>query len=152
MIMLKLFVTESRSYDKSIDNLDEIPKVDDLYIGGQPYSGEDLAVMISDFSNEIISKAFKYPSYLFDKDSIERLTTQPGYEGLAIYFVKYLGRISVALFAIDGNLNPVKTKVQRLVDGNIVIEEGIYGEEDGTGHPRSKVDALVQTLKSSSED
>eukprot|EP00388_Colpodella_angusta_P006662 GDKJ01019489.1.p2 GENE.GDKJ01019489.1~~GDKJ01019489.1.p2 ORF type:complete len:150 (+),score=10.16 GDKJ01019489.1:802-1251(+) len=147
MIMATLFVTKSRSYDETIDNLDEIPKVDDPEIGGKTYSGEDLAVMISDLSNEIIAKAFRYPAYLFDKDSIKRLTEQPGYEGLAIYFVKYLGRISVALFAIDKDLNPVKTKVQKIVAGKIIIEEGIFGEEDGTGHPPSKVYELLKTLR-----
>lgn len=148
MIMLKLFVTKSRSYDETIDNLDEIEEV----TGGTTRNAAQLYKMIGDFSNQIISKAFAHPAYTFSNESINRLISQPGYDGLAIYFVLFDNRITVALIALDKDGNPVKTSVQRLVDGKIVIEEGIYGEEDGTGHPRSKVDDLIQALKSYSED
>ncbi|MEA5405285.1 hypothetical protein VB776_20275 [Arcicella sp. DC2W] len=145
--MVKLFVTQSRNYDERMDDLSLIPIDEDPDLGGRTFSGEELAIMITEFSNEIIANAFKYKAYLFDKDSIKRLTDQPGYEGLSIYFVKYLGRISVALFAVDIKNNPIVYKRQRKIDEQIIIEEGIWGEEDGTGHPPSKIYELLKTLQ-----
>ncbi len=146
MIMLKLFVTQSRSYDEAIDNLDEIKEV----IGGSTRNAAELNEMIGAFSNQIISRAFAYPAYTFSNESIYRLISQPGYDGLAIYFVIFENRITVALIALDKNEQPVIVKFYN--PETKTIEEGVLGEEDGTGHPRPKVEALLEILQNYSKE
>ncbi|MEA5257399.1 hypothetical protein VB264_06365 [Arcicella aquatica] len=121
----------------------------DPKLGGVTKDAEELIKMMKDFSGEIISHAFEFSAYSFDKDSIKRLTEQSGYEGLAISFVKFDGRISVALTALDSNNNPLIVqqlkKDEQGINTNIV--QDVLGEEDGTGHPRPGGKTILEFLE-----
>ncbi len=106
--------------------------------GGEPITKEQLRNILSDFQKELVSKAFQYQAFQFERDSIQRLLDQMDDEdGLMLCFGKFSNYLTVALVPCDK-------------DGNAKIsaEDEIVGEEDGTGHPPAKVIDLIEQLTS----
>ena len=106
--------------------------------GGEPITKKELIKILSDFQNDLLSQAFQFQAFQFERDSIDRLLSQMDEkDGLMIHFGKFNGYLTVALVPCDK-------------DGNqkIAGDSEIVGEEDGTGHPPRKVKDLIVQLTS----
>lgn len=140
------FIFDEKKLFESM-NIQEELKSDKTNLGGKTKNATELYEMINDFSNDPIAESFQFPAYTYDNESIDRLRNQPGCEGISMYFAKYQGRITIALVAVDKDRNPIKIQRFNTESNMPYFEEGIFGEQDGTGHPPNVVVDFLEELK-----
>lgn len=147
----------------SISESDENSGNGIINLGGKEKLASELFEMIKAFKDDTaISREFDYPAYTFDKSSLLRLLSQDTCEGLALYFAKHKATIinddnssgekdvfTIAIVSIDKDSKPcIITREKTDNEGVKIFENGIYGEEDGTGHPPRKVEEFLTELDS----
>jgi hypothetical protein len=146
----------------SISENTDKPENGTIDLGGHEKSATELYNMINAFLNDDISKKFDFRAYTFDKSSLLRLLSQDTCEGLALYFAKHKAEVlkddgskeekdvfTIAMVSMDKDSKPcIVTRERRNSNGEFILENGIYGEEDGTGHPPKKVEIFLNDLDS----
>jgi hypothetical protein len=108
-------------------------------LGGHPRSSKELMDMLDDFKKDSISSNFEFQGYSFDKSSLLRLLSLEGCEGITFYLAKHKvadkDAFTIVSLPIDKDSKFITGNRLVEIDGQKIMQEGIYGEEDSTGHP-----------------